>query len=61
MDISKEKRAIEYLKAFEPESEPYHACYSGGKDSDVIRILLALAGVKHELHHTLQQLMRLRR
>lgn len=53
MDISKEKRAIEYLKAFEPESEPYYACYSGGKDSDVIRILLTLAGVKHELHHNL--------
>lgn len=53
MDISKEKRAIEYLKAFEPESEPYYACYSGGKDSDVIRILLQLAGVKHELHHNL--------
>lgn len=53
MDISKEKRAIEYLKAFEPESEPYYACYSGGKDSDVIRILLTLAGAKHELHHNL--------
>lgn len=53
MNLEKEKRAIEYLKAFEPESEPYYACYSGGKDSDVILILLTLAGVKHELHHNL--------
>ena len=27
----KEKRAIEYLKAFEPKDEPYYLCYSGGK------------------------------
>ena len=54
MNIAKEKRAIEYLKAFEPETEPYHLCYSGGKDSDVIRILASLAGVKHDIvnNHT---------
>ena len=51
MDIAKEKRAIEYLKSFEPESEPYFLCYSGGKDSDVIRILAQLAGVKHDIVH----------
>lgn len=49
----KEKRAIEVLKSFEPSDEPYYLCYSGGKDSDVIRILAHLAGVKHELHHNL--------
>ena len=48
----KERRAIEVLKAFEPE-DGYHLCYSGGKDSDCIRILADLAGVKHELHHNL--------
>ena len=54
MDTAKEKRAIEYLKAFEPETEPYRLCYSGGKDSDVIRILASLAGVKHDIvnNHT---------
>ena len=54
MDISKEKRAIQYLQAFEPETEPYYLCYSGGKDSDVIRILASLAGVKHDIvnNHT---------
>lgn len=49
----KEKRAIEVLKSFEPQDEPYYLCYSGGKDSDAIRILAQLAGVKHELHHSL--------
>lgn len=51
--IEKEKRAIEYLKAFEPKDEPYYLCYSGGKDSDCIRILAELAGVKHECKHNL--------
>ena len=53
MNIEKEKRAIEYLKAFEPEAEPYYLCYSGGKDSDVIRILASLANVKHDIVHNL--------
>lgn len=51
MDIAKEKRAIEYLKAFEPKDEPYYLCYSGGKDSDAIRILASLAGVKHDIEN----------
>lgn len=53
MNLEKEKRAIEYLKNFEPEDEPYYLCYSGGKDSDCIRILAHLAGVKHDSHHNL--------
>lgn len=53
MDIEKEKRALQYLKTFEPEEEPYFLCYSGGKDSDCIRILAELAGVKHECKHNL--------
>lgn len=53
MDKTKEARAIAYLRTFEPEDEPYHLCYSGGKDSDVIRILAQLAGVRHEVHHNL--------
>lgn len=46
-----ETKAIQRLKSFEPETEPYYLCYSGGKDSDVIRILADLAGVKHEIVH----------
>lgn len=53
MNTEKERTAIERLKAFEPETEPYYLCYSGGKDSDVIRILAQLAGVRHEIHHNL--------
>lgn len=49
----KELQAIDRLKTFEPTDEPYYLCYSGGKDSDVIRILADLAGVKHEIHHNL--------
>lgn len=53
MNAEKERRAIQYLKNFEPEDEPYYLCYSGGKDSDVIRILAQVAGVKNEIHHNL--------
>lgn len=53
MDKKKEERAIKYLRAFQPESEPYYLCYSGGKDSDCIRILAELAGVNHECKHNL--------
>lgn len=51
MNAEKENIAIERLKAFEPESEPYYLCYSGGKDSDCIRILADLAGVRHDIVH----------
>ena len=53
MNKEKEQRAIQYLKTFEPESEPYYLCYSGGKDSDCIRILAELAGVRHDINHNL--------
>lgn len=53
MDIKKEKRALQYLRSFEPQEEPYFLCYSGGKDSDCIRILASLAGVKHDVVHNL--------
>lgn len=53
MNKEKEQRAIEYLRMFEPEEQPYYLCYSGGKDSDCIRILAQLAGVRHEIHHSL--------
>lgn len=53
MDKKKEERAIQYLRSFQPEGEPYYLCYSGGKDSDCIRILAELAGVNHECKHNL--------
>lgn len=52
--LQKEKHAISALRAFEPKDDKgYYLCYSGGKDSDCIRILAALAGVKHECKHNL--------
>lgn len=48
-----EAQAIQTLKFYEPYNEPYYLCYSGGKDSDCIRILAQLAGVKHECKHNL--------
>ena len=48
----KERVAIERLKAFEPE-DGYFLAYSGGKDSDCIKILAQLAGVKFEAVHNL--------
>lgn len=54
MNIIKETDAIERLRAFAPKNgEPYYLCYSGGKDSDAIRILAKIAGVAHEIHHSL--------
>ncbi len=44
--------AIERLKAFEP-AEGYFLAYSGGKDSDCIKIIADLAGVKYEAVHNL--------
>lgn len=54
MNAEKEQEAIERLRQFTPkDGEKYWICYSGGKDSDVIRILAELAGVPHEIHHNL--------
>lgn len=52
MDSKKEQKAIERLKAFEPE-DGYRLAYSGGKDSDCIKILAQLADVKFEAVHNL--------
>lgn len=49
--IEKEKIAIQRFKAFEPE-DGYVLCYSGGKDSDCIKIMAQLAGVKFEAVHS---------
>lgn len=49
----KVNKAIEHLRMFEPDTEPYFLCFSGGKDSDCIRILAELSGVKYEIHHNL--------
>jgi phosphoadenosine phosphosulfate reductase len=52
MDSAKEQKAIERLKTFVPE-DGYYLAYSGGKDSDCIKILAQCAGVKFEAVHNL--------
>jgi phosphoadenosine phosphosulfate reductase len=54
--VNKVDIAIQRIRHFDPIATgifdtPYYVAYSGGKDSDVIRILCALAGVKHDLVH----------
>ena len=53
MNREKEQNAIKYLKLFEPKTEPYYLCYSGGKDSDAILTLAKLAAVDFEAVHNL--------
>lgn len=57
--IDRVKQAVQRIRNFDPlemglMDEPYYVAYSGGKDSDAIRILCDLAGVKHDLvnNHT---------
>ncbi len=52
MNLTKEKKAIERLKMFEPD-DGYYLAYSGGKDSDCIKILAQLVDVKFEAVHNL--------
>lgn len=44
--------AIERYKMFEPE-EGYYLNYSGGKDSELIRLIANLAGVKYDAHYNI--------
>ena len=53
MNKEKEEKAIKRLQIFAPQDEPYYLAYSGGKDSDCIKILAQLAGVKYEAVHNL--------
>lgn len=48
----KERIAIQRIRAFEPD-DGYYLAYSGGKDSDCIKILATLAGVKFDAVHNL--------
>lgn len=48
----KTAKAIERLRAFEPE-EGYYLAFSGGKDSVVCKALCDMAGVKYDAHYRL--------
>ena len=56
MTSAKEKTAIERIRSFDPiangyDDKPYFVGYSGGKDSDTLRVLFELSGAKHDLVH----------
>ena len=54
MTVAEEQKAIERIKFFEPKDDyGYYLAYSGGKDSDCVKILAQLAGVKFEAVHNL--------
>ena len=49
--INKVDQAVQRIRSFDPiksglMNEPYYVAYSGGKDSDVLRILFEMRGVK---------------
>ncbi len=44
--------SIGILKHYEPEDKPYWGCFSGGKDSCVIKELAKMAGVAVEWHYS---------
>lgn len=50
--LQKEKDAVLLLRLMSSQ-DPLYVCYSGGKDSDVIRILAEISGCNYELHHNL--------
>jgi phosphoadenosine phosphosulfate reductase len=45
-------KAIMRLQAYEPK-EGYYLCFSGGKDSCVIKALADMAGVKYDAHYNI--------
>lgn len=52
-DINKVETAIKRIQLANLSEEPLYVCYSGGKDSKVIRRLMEMSGVPHELHYNL--------
>jgi phosphoadenosine phosphosulfate reductase len=51
-ETDKVQKAIDRLRAFEPE-EGYYLAFSGGKDSVVIKALADMAGVTYDAHYSL--------
>ena len=48
----KVEKAIDRLQTYEPP-EGYYLCFSGGKDSVVIKALADMAGVKYDAHYNI--------
>lgn len=50
--LDKVEKAIQRLQLYEPP-EGYYLCFSGGKDSVVIKALADMAGVKYDAHYSI--------
>lgn len=50
--IDKVEKAIKRLQLYEPP-EGFYLCFSGGKDSVVIKALADMAGVKYDAHYSI--------
>lgn len=51
--VDKVEQAIKRIQLGALSPEPLHVCYSGGKDSKVLRRLMEMSGVKYELHYNM--------
>ena len=51
--IDKVAQAVERVKLGALSPEPLYVCYSGGKDSKVLRLIVEMAEVNYELHYNL--------
>ena len=51
--INKVENALKIIRLGALSTEPLYVCYSGGKDSKVLRRLMEMSGVAHELHYNL--------
>lgn len=51
--LDKVEQAIKRIQLGALSTEPLYVCYSGGKDSKVLRRLMEMSGVAHELHYNL--------
>jgi phosphoadenosine phosphosulfate reductase len=47
----KVERAIELLRMYQPKDKPYYGCFSGGKDSCVIKEIARLGGIDVVWHY----------
>ena len=50
--MDKVEKAIKRIQLYEPP-EGYYLCFSGGKDSCVIKALADMAGVKYDAHYSI--------
>ena len=51
--INKVENALKIIQLGALSPEPFHVCYSGGKDSKVLRRLMEMSDTNYELHYNM--------